>query len=263
MAHFVKAMREGFVYSGQYSVYRRRRHGSSSFEIPAERFVVFSQNHDQIGNRMLGERLAALVSFEALKLAAGAVVLSPYIPMLFMGEEYGEESPFLYFVSHSDAPLIEAVRKGRKEEFQAFKWLGEAPDPQSIETFLRSKLRWEDRTQGRHRLLLDFYGQLFRLRKRIPALGKLDKNSMEVTAQSESLIMIERWRDQSRMALIMSFDKIEKTARLDLSDGRWKKIIDSAEQRWFGPGSALPQVVERKQQAQISPQSFALYEKES
>lgn len=93
--HLVKALREGFVYSWQYSTYRKRRHGSSSKEMPAHQFVVFSQNHDQVGNRMLGERLSTYVSFEALKLAAGVVLLSPYIPLLFMGEEYGEESPFL------------------------------------------------------------------------------------------------------------------------------------------------------------------------
>ncbi|MBI1995456.1 MAG: malto-oligosyltrehalose trehalohydrolase, partial [Deltaproteobacteria bacterium] len=90
----VKAYREGFVYSGEYSKHRRRRHGTSTQDIPAERFVVFSQNHDQVGNRMLGERLSQLVSFEALKLAASTVILSPFIPLLFMGEEYSEVAPF-------------------------------------------------------------------------------------------------------------------------------------------------------------------------
>ena len=105
--------------------------------------IVFSQNHDQIGNRMLGERLSALGSFEALKLAAGAVLLSPYIPLLFMGEEYGEDAPFLYFVSHSDHALIDAVRQGRKREFGEFQWQGEPPDPQGVETFQKSKIQWE------------------------------------------------------------------------------------------------------------------------
>ena len=105
--------KEGFVYSGQYSAYRRRRHGNSSRHIPARQFVVFAQNHDQVGNRLFGDRLSTLVSFEALKLAAGMVILSPYIPLLFMGEEWGEPAPFQYFTSHSDAALIEAVRRGR------------------------------------------------------------------------------------------------------------------------------------------------------
>src|SRR3990172_2890134 len=140
ISHLAKAWHQGFVFSGQYSAYRKRRHGNSSLERPDRQFVVFCQNHDQVGNRMLGERLSTLVSFEALKLAAAAVILSPYIPMLFMGEEYGEESPFLYFISHMDKDLINAVREGRKADFRSFQWSGEPPDPQSEDTFNRSKL---------------------------------------------------------------------------------------------------------------------------
>ena len=105
-----------------------------------KQFVVCSQNHDQVGNRMLGDRLSATLSFEQQKLAAGAVLLSPFIPLLFMGEEYGETAPFQYFVSHSDPALIEAVRQGRREEFAAFAWQGEVPDPQDEATFRRSRL---------------------------------------------------------------------------------------------------------------------------
>ena len=140
LIQLVKALREGFVYSGQYSSYRRSRHGNLSKHLPCTKFVVFSQNHDQVGNRMKGDRLSTLVPFEALKLAAGMVLFSPHIPLLFMGEEYGEEGPFQYFVSHSDPELIEAVRKGRREEFAAFRWEGEIPDPQDEATFLRSKI---------------------------------------------------------------------------------------------------------------------------
>jgi maltooligosyltrehalose trehalohydrolase len=129
--HLAKAYREGFVYSWQYSPNRKCMHGSSSKDLPAQRSVVFSQNHDQVGNRMLGERLSALLSFEAKKLAACAVLLSPYVPLFFMGEEYDEPAPFLYFISHEDEALVRAVRDGRKAEFAAFKWQGEPPDPQS------------------------------------------------------------------------------------------------------------------------------------
>src|SRR5207237_9020071 len=104
----VKAYREGFVYSGEYSKHRRRRHGTSTQEIPAERFIVFSQNHDHVGNRMLGERLTRLVGFEELKLAAGAVLLSPFIPLLLMGREYGGEAPFPVFLRHADRGGVEA-----------------------------------------------------------------------------------------------------------------------------------------------------------
>lgn len=107
--------------------------------------MVFSQNHDQIGNRLEGERLSRLISFDGLKIAAGMVILSPYIPLLFMGEEYGEDIPFLYFVSHSDPDLVKAVREGRKHEFRSFRWEGEPPDPQDTETFLRSEIVWGKR----------------------------------------------------------------------------------------------------------------------
>jgi len=124
LEHLEKAFTEGFVYSSQYSAYRRRRHGNSSCHVPPRQFVVFSQNHDQVGNRLLGERLSTLVSFEALKLVAGMVILSPYIPLLFMGEEWGERAPFQYFTSHSDAALVHAVRRGRQAEFASFRWQG-------------------------------------------------------------------------------------------------------------------------------------------
>ena len=120
---------------------------------------------------MLGDRLSQAVAFEDLKLAAGLVILSPFIPMLFMGEEYGETSPFPYFVSHSDAELIEAVRRGRKSEFSSFQWQGEVPNPQEGRNFLRAKLDHELRNAGEHMVLLKYYRQLIALRKTIPTLG--------------------------------------------------------------------------------------------
>src|SRR5262249_16007104 len=128
--HMAQAFSEGFGYSGRYSVNRRRRHGNSSLSIPPVRFVLYAQNHDQLGTRMRGERGTELVSVEQHNRAAGAVLLSPFVPLLFMGDEYGETAPFQYFVSHSDKQLIEAVRRGRIEEFAAFNWKDEPPDPQ-------------------------------------------------------------------------------------------------------------------------------------
>src|SRR5947207_160336 len=104
------------------------RDGNSCRGIPLVHLVVFAENHDQVGNRMMGERLGQLVSFEACKLAAATVLLSPLIPMLFMGDEYGETAPFQYFISHSNPDLVEAVRRGRKEEFAGFEWRGDPPD---------------------------------------------------------------------------------------------------------------------------------------
>ncbi|HUT69268.1 MAG TPA: malto-oligosyltrehalose trehalohydrolase [Desulfatiglandales bacterium] len=262
--HLIKAFREGFVYSGEYSRYRRRRHGNSSRDIPAQQFVVFAQNHDQVGNRMLGERLATLASFEGLKLAAGTVLLSPFIPLLFMGEEYGEESPFLYFTSHSDPDLIDAVRDGRKGEFHAFQWQGEPPDPQSLEAFSQCKLTWEKREQFTHKVLLDFYRKLIRLRRGIPALAYLSKETLEVSGmEEERLLFLHRWYNQSQVFCVMNFNTTDITAGIRLPRGRWKKILDSSEKKWGGPGSLMPKTWESGTTITTKPLSFALFEKEN
>ena len=144
-----------FVYTGQHSVFRGRPHGSSTAGVPADRFVVCTQNHDQVGNRMAGERLSSLLDFEGLKLAAGVLLLSPFLPMLFMGQEWGEQARFLYFVSHSDPELIAAVREGRKRELSESAWKGDVPDPQAPETLHRSRINHSLQTAESNRALLD------------------------------------------------------------------------------------------------------------
>ena len=241
LAHLKKAFQEGFVYSGQYSLYRKRRHGSSSRDLPASKFVVFSQNHDQVGNRMQGERLSQLVSPERLRLAAAAVLLSPFIPLLFMGEEYGETAPFLYFISHTDPALIEAVRRGRKEEFSPFGWLGEPPDPQDEGTFLRSKLNHALYREEEHRLLGEFYRELIRLRKTLPSLGVLRKDRMEVIAwEREKILGIRRWEGAEETGMIFNFSEEEKSAHPPLEGGTWVKLLDSQDERWGGKGTSVP-----------------------
>lgn len=263
IGHLVKAFNEGFVYSWQYSSNRKKHIGSSSRDIPAHQFIVFTQNHDVTGNRMLGERLSKLVSFEALKLSAGAVLLSPYIPLLFMGEEYGEESPFLYFISHSDPDLAAAVRKGRKEDFREFKWHGEPPDPQSTETFYRSKLRWDKRKEGRHRTLLGFYKRLIQLRGEIPALSNLDKRSLNISGmEDDRLIFLRRWHHESQVFCAMNFNSKDMILHTDLPEGEWKKRMDSSEEVWEGPGSYMPPSIESGQELIIRPLSFVLYIRE-
>lgn len=172
IAHLAKAYQDAYVYDGQYSEERHKKFGVKTTGQPGRQFVVFSQNHDQVGNRMLGERTSALVSFEMQKLLAAAVMLSPYLPLLFMGEEYSEPHPFLYFVSHTDPELVEAVRKGRKEEFKNFMAQGEAPDPQATETFERSKLQWHLVSRPPHQTMLNYYKALIQLRKTNPVLKK-------------------------------------------------------------------------------------------
>jgi maltooligosyltrehalose trehalohydrolase len=261
VSHFVKAVKEGFVYSGEYSAHRRRRHGASSADRPGHQFVVFTQNHDQTGNRMLGERLSKLISFDALKLAAGASLFSPFIPLLFMGEEYAEEAPFLYFFSHGDAALIRAAREGRKAEFKAFQWAGEAPDPQAVETFLRSKLDWGKRDHGLGRVMREFYRESLRLRREVPALAALDKNSLEVSGLEEPrLVFLRRWSARSQVFCVMNFDGREATFKVEPPTGGWKKLLDSANEKWEGPGSSMPELIEHDQSLTISGLSFTLYE---
>jgi maltooligosyltrehalose trehalohydrolase len=257
-----KAYREGFVYSGEYSNFRKRRHGSTSRDIPARKFVVFAQNHDQIGNRKLGDRLTQAVSFDALKLAAGLVLLSPFLPLLFMGEEYGEIAPFPFFVSHSDAELVRAVREGRRAEFASFDWQGEVPDPQAEATFMSAKLDHRLRETGNHKVLLDFYRELLRLRKSLPAIAETDKESMTVTADpQEKTLAVQRRRGGARALLIANLGDTDGSIVLGGAPGGWRKVLDSAAPQWRGPGSVLPEEFAGSQDCPLSlgARALALY----
>ncbi len=230
--HLVKAFREGFVYSGIYSVHRNRRHGNGSLGIHGSQLVVFSQNHDQVGNRMVGDRLASLVPEEALYAAAGVVLLSPYIPLLFMGEEYGETAPFTYFVSHSDEQLVEAVREGRKNEFSHFIREGEIPDPQETTTFTSVKLNHDLKRQGFHKSLFQFYKKCIELRKTLPVLSNLCKDSMAVTGyEHERILVVRRWLDEDEVVLFFGFNSEEFTIHYPFPSAVWLKILDSYDYR--------------------------------
>jgi maltooligosyltrehalose trehalohydrolase len=263
--HLAKAFRKGFAYSGEYSLFRSRRHGRSSKKIPARKFVVFAQNHDQVGNRMKGERLSDLVSFEALKVAAGCVLLSPFIPLIFMGEEYGEKAPFPYFVSHSDTLLIEAVRKGRKEEFVSFKWQGEPPDPLSEETFLSAKLDHSLEKEKGNRVLLGFFKELIGLRRENEPLAHLSKETMDVAAmEREEILVVRRWKGLEEWAMVFHFGKKKASHQVPLPDGRWTKRLDSADVRWLGPGSLVREEIGSGKEVhlELQPQSFLILKKE-
>ncbi|MBI2953654.1 MAG: malto-oligosyltrehalose trehalohydrolase [Chloroflexi bacterium] len=269
VGHLARAFREAFVYSGQYSPFRRCRHGNSPRLNSARQFVVCSQNHDQTGNRMLGERLSQLVAFESLKLAAGAVLLSPFVPLLFMGEEYGETAPFQYFTSHSDRALIEAVRKGRREEFATFNWQGEVPDPQAETTFLRSKLRHHLRRDGHHRALWEFYRELIRLRAALPPLAHLSLESIDVASDEETkTLFVRRWTQQDQVFMLFNFGDGEAVVPVRVQPGQWRKEMDSSEQRWLGGGSLLPQQLSLEAQAQgemtltIQRRAFVVFSRE-
>jgi len=259
LQHLAKAFQEGFVYSGQYSCYRQRRHGVSSKDIPSHKLVVFAQNHDQVGNRMNSERLSQLVPFEALKLAAGIVLLSPFIPLLFMGEEYGETAPFPYFISHSEPDLIEAVRKGRQAEFAAFQWQGELPDPQDESTFLRARLNHHLHDDGQHHVLLEFYRELIKLRKETPVLACLSKDNMDMRIiDGHKLLFLRRWNSDNEIIIVFNLDDSQTAVTLPVPAGYWRKSIDSAEERWQGGGSIVPEELSSKGEVTVTLSTWAL-----
>ncbi|MBV8885776.1 MAG: malto-oligosyltrehalose trehalohydrolase [Chroococcidiopsidaceae cyanobacterium CP_BM_RX_35] len=254
-----KSFREGFVYSGQYAPHRKRRHGNSSKEEPAAQFIVYSQSHDQIGNRILGDRLSKLTSLEGLKLTAGAVLLSPFIPFLFMGEEYGEEAPFYYFVSHSEKDLIQMVQQGKQEEFAAFAGKGKVQDPQDPNTFQKCKLNWEKREMSHHQILWKFYQQLIQLRRSIPALKNLDKKNLKAICTETDILQLHRQSYESQIFCVMNFNKSNTTFMPSLTSSNWQKILDSADTKWMGPGVVMPEKLIPGNSLTIPPQSFALY----
>ncbi len=171
LAQLAKALQRAYVYDGIYSPHRKRVHGRPVSGLPAHRFLGYAQNHDQIGNRARGERLAHLVSPGRQKVAAALVLTSPFVPMLFQGEEFGASSPFQYFSQHEDADLGQKVSEGRKSEFKAFGWDPEdVPDPQDPATFERSKLKWDEIEEQAHARLLEWHKQLIALRRSNPAL---------------------------------------------------------------------------------------------
>lgn len=248
-----KAFGDGFVYDWKWSAHRRRMHGSPAAEIAPGKFVVCSQNHDQVGNRLLGERLSSLASFKRRKLAAGAVLLSPYIPMLFMGEEYGETNPFLYFVSHGDENLIKAVREGRRKEFSAFGWKTDPPDPQSQEVFEKSRLDWTKPGRGRHAEMLAFYKKLISLRKTFPSLGVVGRTDM-VVRSSPAAMAISLFRRLDRGATLTVFNFGKKHFARALPPGRWLQLFDSG-----APGAAARQAGT----ASLGPESFKVFRRSS
>ena len=236
--HLTQTLRDGWYYAGQYSRYRRRKHGNSPAGLPAWKFVVCGQNHDQVGNRALGERLSQLTGFEGLKLAAGTTQLSPFVPLLFMGEEYGDIAPFQYFTSHTDPQIAEAVRQGRREEFEAFEWNSEVPDPQAESTFAASKLRHSLSQQEPHRTLLRFYQMLLRFRREHPFSRTERRTVVEYDAGPTLLLLYEI--EPHPLAVLLHFGKARQQLSVALPPGTWERRIDSADREWLGPGTSLP-----------------------
>lgn len=191
MADLAKSLKSVFVYDGLYSAYRDRMHGRPVEGLPAWRFLGYSQNHDQVGNRAKGDRLCHITSIERAKIAAAIVFTAPFVPMIFQGEEWAASSPFQYFTDH-EPELGRLVSEGRRREFAAFGWKPEdVPDPQDVQTFLRSKLDWEEQAKPPHSEMLEWYRQLIALRKSHPDLteGLLDHVQVEFSEEGQWLAM--------------------------------------------------------------------------
>jgi maltooligosyltrehalose trehalohydrolase len=252
-----KSYKDAYVFDGIYSEHRKRKFGVKADGFPGEQFIVFSQNHDHVGNRMLGERTSQLVSFEMQKLLAGAVFVSPYLPLLFMGEEWSETNPFQYFVSHTDPELAEAVRKGRKKEFAAFHLEGEAPDPMGEETFQQSKLQWELLEKEPHQTMFHYYQELIGLRKQEPVLRSTDRDGLKVEAQPESeMIILQRSASGQQLTAILNFGKNAQEVSLP-GQGKWQKLIASSDEKWGGKVD-LPETIAGNS-VHVDAESFTVY----
>ncbi|SFC35214.1 maltooligosyltrehalose trehalohydrolase [Parapedobacter composti] len=228
LEQLAKAYTEGFVHSGEYVKARKRKYGASSAGIPGFKFIVFNQNHDQIGNHKNGERLATLVPDNHLRIAAAALLLSPYIPMLFMGEEYGEERPFLYFTSHTDPQLVAQVREGRKQEFEHFLGDEDPPDPQAEPTFLSCILDWPKRNQGRHRQLLTWYKALTALRRSHAALRNFNKLDTQIHIIGTGAWALWRKDESGLSQLLALFNLSDQNLPYTLPQNtRWTCLLNS------------------------------------
>ena len=194
VSQLAKAYRDVFVYDGVYSNYRKRIHGRSAGGLSRHKFLGYIQNHDQVGNRAVGDRIGHIAGLQRAKIAAALVLTSPFIPLIFQGEEWAASSPFQYFADHSDPQLARAVSEGRRREFAAFGWNpDEIPDPESPASFQRSKLNWAERGKPEHAEMLAWYRELIRLRRATPCLNDGEPRQIRVSySEDENWIRIER-----------------------------------------------------------------------
>ncbi|HEY3941807.1 MAG TPA: malto-oligosyltrehalose trehalohydrolase [Acidimicrobiales bacterium] len=192
LAQLAKALRQAWVYDGQWSPHRRRAHGRPPTGLVGHQFVVSTQNHDQVGNRAVGDRPGRHMSTGRLRVAAALLLTGPFIPMLFQGEEWGATTPFAYFTDLGDPGLAQAVTEGRRHEFAAFGWEpDQIPDPQALATFDSSKLSWAELDEPDHLEMLDWYRRLVTLRRQVPDLAdpRLSTVEAEIDEAAQTVIV--------------------------------------------------------------------------
>ena len=219
------ALRDGYVYQGQYSVHRGRRHGRAPAGVEPRQLIVSAQNHDQIGNRAQGERTSRLLETGALKAVAALTLLSPFVPLLFQGEEWGASTPFLYFTDHQDAELGRLVAEGRSKEFSAFRWRGAVPNPQDLSTFERSKLDWSELAMPRHAELFEWYRLLIRLKKdrpETPRESKVDAARSQVNFDEAA-----EWLTFVHNGVLVALNWRDRAQAVPMPRGEWKLLMRS------------------------------------
>ncbi|MGA2536199.1 MAG: malto-oligosyltrehalose trehalohydrolase [Terracidiphilus sp.] len=232
LSHLAKSLRSTYVYDGVYSKYRNRIHGRPVVDLPQSKFICFIQNHDQVGNRAIGDRLHEAAGFHRAKIGAAVLLTSPFVPLFFQGEEWAASSPFQYFANHDDAEMARRVREGRRQEFTAFGWdPNSIPDPESIQTFERSKLDWQERDVGYHREMLEWYRALIRLRRDTPALREADSRQVRVQWDEGSklfsfargeIVVICNLSSNAHRAEVSDHKKILLASRQDVRlDSHW------------------------------------------
>ena len=232
LADIAKALREVFVYDGRYSRYRDRIHGRPVVNLPGTRFLGYAQNHDQVGNRATGERLAQIVNPGRAKIAAALVLTAPFVPMLFQGEEWAASAPFQFFTDH-DEELGKLISDGRKKEFAAFGWNpDEIPDPQSPATFERSKLNWEERSQPPHAEMLEWYRRLIALRRSTADLNDPDLGHVHLGFSEK-----EKWLVMERGTVTVAFSLAGSLTQIEVRPGRRSCLRHRPMFSWTQPNS--------------------------
>jgi maltooligosyltrehalose trehalohydrolase len=248
-----RAIAEGFAFQGESSEYFGRPRGTPSADLDGAHFVIAIQNHDQVGNRAQGDRLGAIVPFEAVKLAAGLMFAAPALPLLFMGEEYGETAPFQFFTSFLDRELAEAVRRGRTAEFSRFAWQGTVPDPGDPGTFVRSRLNSTLANAPRHRPLREYYRTWLSLRRSHPALGATNKQLARASLDEASAVL-SLTRGAPGGETVHLAANLTAQRRAWTPEPSWRLLLDSADPRF---GGTVPQ---RRAPTQLEPFQLLLYE---